>query len=187
MRALITFASEEGQTEKIAGQLARQMQQAGLATDICEVTRVQDASIQVESYDVMVAGSPVHYERCDKDLADWIMAHHTFLRTHLTAFFSVSLGILGDSDSVRAVEAICQDYLDEARWHPNMLRHFSGALAYRKYPWWKRWLMRRVAAKAGGPTDTSRDHDLTDWTEVRQFALEIAKQSKLQHRESFVA
>jgi menaquinone-dependent protoporphyrinogen IX oxidase len=40
--------------------------------------------------------------------------------------------------------------------------------------WLKRMLMRRIARKEGGPTDTSRDHELTNWTEVTALAIDIA-------------
>jgi menaquinone-dependent protoporphyrinogen oxidase len=34
--------------------------------------------------------------------------------------------------------------------------------------------MRYIAWREGGPTDTSRDYEFTDWNAVRQFALEVA-------------
>jgi menaquinone-dependent protoporphyrinogen IX oxidase len=35
-------------------------------------------------------------------------------------------------------------------------------------------LMRRIARKEGGPTDTRRDHELTNWTDVTALATDIA-------------
>ena len=46
----------------------------------------------------------------------------------------------------------------------------AGALEYSKYNPLKRWIMKRIAAKAGGGTDTSRDYDYTDWDDLQQFA-----------------
>jgi menaquinone-dependent protoporphyrinogen oxidase len=34
--------------------------------------------------------------------------------------------------------------------------------------------MRRIAAKAGGDTDVSRDYEYTDWNDVRDFAVGFA-------------
>jgi menaquinone-dependent protoporphyrinogen oxidase len=50
----------------------------------------------------------------------------------------------------------------------------GGRLAYREYGFITRWMMRRIAAAEGGPTDTSRNHDLTNWTEVRLLATDVA-------------
>jgi menaquinone-dependent protoporphyrinogen oxidase len=36
-------------------------------------------------------------------------------------------------------------------------------------------MMRRIVAKAGGDTDTSRDYEYTDWADVRTFAEEFAR------------
>ena len=46
----------------------------------------------------------------------------------------------------------------------------AGALAYTRYGFLTRFFMRRIAKKEGGPTDTSRDHELTDWGMVARFA-----------------
>ncbi|MNC94612.1 Protoporphyrinogen IX dehydrogenase [menaquinone] [compost metagenome] len=54
----------------------------------------------------------------------------------------------------------------------------AGALPYSKYNWVKRWMMRRIVAKAGGDTDTSRDYEYTDWNDLRAFAKEFIQQSK---------
>jgi menaquinone-dependent protoporphyrinogen oxidase len=47
-------------------------------------------------------------------------------------------------------------------------------MAFTKYPWWLRWIMKRISRSQGGPTDTSRDHELTDWIAVEQFAADFA-------------
>ncbi len=33
--------------------------------------------------------------------------------------------------------------------------------------------MRRIAARAGGSTDTSSDHEYTDWNQVREVAADL--------------
>jgi menaquinone-dependent protoporphyrinogen oxidase len=37
-----------------------------------------------------------------------------------------------------------------------------------------RLVMRYIAKRAGGPTDTSRDYDFTDWNALARFAGEFA-------------
>ena len=50
----------------------------------------------------------------------------------------------------------------------------TGRLAYREYNFLVRFLIKRIAKKEGGPTDTSRDHELTDWDEVDRLGREMA-------------
>jgi menaquinone-dependent protoporphyrinogen oxidase len=35
--------------------------------------------------------------------------------------------------------------------------------------------MKRIVSKAGGDTDTSRDYEYTDWTDVGEFAREFGR------------
>jgi menaquinone-dependent protoporphyrinogen oxidase len=36
-----------------------------------------------------------------------------------------------------------------------------------------RWYMKRASRRHGGSTDTSRDHEYTDWAQVERFASDI--------------
>jgi menaquinone-dependent protoporphyrinogen oxidase len=97
------------------------------------------------------------------------------LNARPAAFFSVSLGAGSrNPEEVAAVTAIASRFVQAANWQPRRVACFPGKLAYTKYGFLKRWIMRRIAAREGGPTDTSRDHDLTNWQAVREFALGVA-------------
>jgi len=55
-------------------------------------------------------------------------------------------------------------------WHPARVELVAGALPYSKYNFLIRYVMRRIAAKEGGDTDTSHDYEYTDWEAVDRFA-----------------
>ena len=63
----------------------------------------------------------------------------------------------------------------ETGWTPPHTKQVAGALLYRKYNFFMRWVMKRIAAKAGGDTDTSRDYEYTDWNDVRAFASQFGR------------
>jgi hypothetical protein len=42
-------------------------------------------------------------------------------------------------------------------------------MAFDKYNWLIRLVLKQISEKNGGPTDTSRDHELADWTLVERF------------------
>jgi menaquinone-dependent protoporphyrinogen oxidase len=46
----------------------------------------------------------------------------------------------------------------------------AGALRYSRYPLPLRWMMRRIARKAGEDTDTRSDYEYTDWEQVARYA-----------------
>ena len=45
---------------------------------------------------------------------------------------------------------------------------------YSRYGTLERFVMKRIAKRAGGGTDTSRDYEYTDWDEVASFATAFA-------------
>jgi len=45
-------------------------------------------------------------------------------------------------------------------------------LTYCKYNFFIKLMMKTIARKAGGPTDTSRDYEFTDWATVDRFVLD---------------
>ena len=70
----------------------------------------------------------------------------------------------------RDLDAIIDRFVTETGWRPTTTKIVAGALLYTRYNWLKRLVMRRIARKAGGDTDTTRDHVYTDWNDVRGFA-----------------
>jgi menaquinone-dependent protoporphyrinogen oxidase len=90
------------------------------------------------------------------------------------AFVSVCLGVLQRETQVQQeVERTVSAFLETCGWHPAMTGVFAGALPYRRYNIVMRWVMKRIVAKAGGDTDTSRDYEYTDWAAVEAFARQF--------------
>jgi menaquinone-dependent protoporphyrinogen oxidase len=115
-------------------------------------------------------------ERHERAAADFVAREAPHLAARSAAFFSVSLSAGSKNQSeVDAAHAIARQFVHSAGWEPRRLACFAGRLAYSKYGFFKRWIMRRIAAREGAPTDTRRDHEFTDWAAVREFALEVAE------------
>jgi len=49
----------------------------------------------------------------------------------------------------------------------------AGALSYTKYNFLVRFVMKRIAKAQGASTDTSRDHELTDWEALDHIVDEL--------------
>ena len=67
-----------------------------------------------------------------------------------------------------------QRFLARCGWRPAITKMIAGALPYTRYNWLKRQMMKRIVAKAGGDTDTTRDYEYTDWIDLRNFAQDFA-------------
>ena len=60
----------------------------------------------------------------------------------------------------------------------------AGAINYTRYNLLLRWYMKSASEKNGGTTDTSRDHEYTDWAQVERFASAFAPDQTSKARKS---
>ena len=171
MKILIVYASHEGQTAKIAHEMAGALRSKGFAVD---ATRAQDAP-GPDGYGAVIVGSPIHLGKHDPAIADWVKRHASGVKSARSAFFSVSLAAASQNPAERQeAQRLAADFLSDLDWQPDLVASFAGALTYSQYGLVKRWLMRRIAAKEGGETDTAHDYEYTDWKSVIDFAEHVA-------------
>jgi menaquinone-dependent protoporphyrinogen oxidase len=169
-RILIVYGTSHGQTAKIAHRIADLLSGWGHIITIMDADLVR-SDIAPRSYDGVIIGGSVIKGRHQRALYRFVQTHVTALSVMRAAFFSVSGSAAGRSDKEKADARRClDDFLDETGWHPTHTATFGGAMAFTKYNPLLRWMMKRISAKSGGPTDTSRDYELTDWTQVERFA-----------------
>ena len=166
---LIVYDTIEGQTKKIADAIADKLKCEG---HWVKISKADNMVVVLKSYDAIIVGGPVHMQRYPKNLENWISLNAYELRRKKTSFFSVCLGILQNKDTkVQNAEIkIVKNFLKKHAWNPDMVEIFAGSLAYTKYGWLKKRIMRFIAKQAGGSTDISKDYEYTDWNQVRQFA-----------------
>jgi menaquinone-dependent protoporphyrinogen oxidase len=65
-------------------------------------------------------------------------------------------------------------FIRETGWRPTHIKPVAGALLYTTYNPLIRFVMKRIAKKAGAETDTSRDYEYTDWVELDRFTGTLA-------------
>lgn len=58
-------------------------------------------------------------------------------------------------------------------------------MTYSRYAPPLRWMMRQIGKRTGESTDTSHDHEYTDWHQVAQFADSVAS-AVAEHRQTQV-
>jgi len=166
-RILIAYGTTEGQTARIADHIADAIRKHGVEAEALDLKRSKDVS--VDGYDAVIVGGSIHMGKHQKDLADFVQRNRAVLERLPSAFFSVSLAAHGDLENA---EAYVENFKQQTGWRPTKVGLFGGALLYRKYGFLKRYMMKRIVRdKPGGvSTDTSRDHEYTDWDQVKRFA-----------------
>ncbi len=175
---LVVYSSTHGQTALVARNLAAQMRTRGAEVVVFDV-RAIPPSVDVAAYDAVVLGGRVHRSRHPHALVHFVRANLPKLQTMRSAFFSVSGVMSRPNDGGRQeAEEIIEKFLAETGWKPTMTAPFAGAIKYTKYNFILRWIMKRIAKAEGGSTDTTRDHEYTDWEAVRRFGDAIVEAVK---------
>lgn len=172
---LIIYGTTDGHTRKIAQVLAE-----NLRAEFCSVDIVDAAGmlrrLSPESYDGVIVAASVHIGSYQRAVANWTSTHAKMLNLMPTAFLSVCLAVLEQGTKPRAeLLRIMRGFLDRSGWRPTITKMVAGALPYTRYNWLKRIMMKRIVAKAGGDTDTTRDYEYTDWNDLRTFSRDFAQ------------
>lgn len=171
---LIIYGTSYGQTEKIAIRMAAGLQRRAFEVELCNAA-ISKPQMALEQYAGVLVGSSIIARGHQPAIKDFIRDHVATLNTIPSAFFQVSASAGSASPHAReAAQQILQDFLAHYGWMPVLSASLPGAINYTKYSLLLKWYMKRASAKNGGSTDTSRDHEYTDWAEVERFAMAIA-------------
>jgi menaquinone-dependent protoporphyrinogen oxidase len=171
---LIVHGSKYGQTAKIAEYIANVLRSERIDATVMHADDVPP-ELDVGTYAGIIVGAPVFVQKHPRSVRRFILHHRSTLDHRLTGFFSVSGSAGGKelSDQV-AARSMLTEFLDDCRWQPAHRACFAGAIAFTKYNFLVKWVMKRIARHAGASTDTSRDHEFTNWHAVTNFASEFA-------------
>jgi menaquinone-dependent protoporphyrinogen oxidase len=179
----VIYATREGHTAKIAARIAAGLHALGYAAGLYEVKQ-DGPAIDLHQCDAVVIAASVHVGKHEPELVEFVRKHRVRLEAIPSTFVSVTLSEAGverenATEKERAtfsagVREVIDRFLQETGWHPNRIKPVAGALLYTKYNFLVRFVMKRIARKAGGDTDTSRDYDYTDWADLDDFVKEFA-------------
>lgn len=176
-RILIFYGTTDGHTGKIARYLEEQLRAAGAQVDVVEAG--EGAAPDPQPYAGVIVAASVHMGEYQRNVRDWVAARAGALQGKPGALLTVCLAVLqSEPEAQREIAAIMERFLARTGWRPAVTKLVAGALTYTRYNWVTRWAMKRIAGKAGGATDTSRDYEYTDWNDLAVFArsfLEVVR------------
>jgi menaquinone-dependent protoporphyrinogen oxidase len=183
----VFYATTEGQTRRIAERLAGRLRDHGFDARAIEIGSTDCDGLEWSQVRGAVVGASLHMQAHQPKAVSFARAHAADLARLPSLFVSVSLSVA--SKNKREVDAArqCADgFATTTGWRPNRIACVAGRLAYTQYGWLTRALMRRIARKEGASTDTSTDHEYTDWTQVRDvadaFAADIRRHEAVAER-----
>jgi menaquinone-dependent protoporphyrinogen oxidase len=179
---LIAYATREGQTQKIAEHVAATLHAEGLAVDVVDVK--MPPGLDLGAYAGVILAASIHLGKHEREMVDFARSNAAVLNAMPTSLLSVSMSEAGAEDASRKpeqrqqaaanVKGAVDRFLADTGLHPNRVMPVAGALKYLEYGWLVRFVMKRISKAEGGPIDTSRDYEMTDWVALDRFGHEVA-------------
>ena len=174
---LIAYDTTEGQTRKVAQHVADAIARSGWEVQVIDIRR-PPTGFTLDGYDAIVIGASIHLGKHSRQLSEFVGRHIARLNAVPSGFFSVSLSAAGSEKERADAGRFVEEFLTQSGWNPVIKATVAGGLRYREYNFLKRWLMRKIARSAGKDTDTSRNHEYTDWKVVDQFVVRFLSSRK---------
>lgn len=171
----VFYATNEGQTRRIAERIADQIRKHGLDSRAVPIISEEASHIDWTRVRGVALGASLHLQRHQAEAAAFARVHHQALSAIPSLFVSVSLAAASTrAAEVEAARRLAERFATDTGWTPSRIASVAGRLAYTQYNWLVRFFMRRIAAKEGGSLDTTRDHEYTNWEQVEWLADELA-------------
>jgi menaquinone-dependent protoporphyrinogen oxidase len=181
---LVLYATREGQSKRVAQRISGALDARGVPSGV-EDLDAHPHRVDPNQFTAVVLVGSVHFGRHAPSLRSYILANRTALDAVPTTLVSISMSeaIAHYTEATReqrvAARARAHEVVDafcaETRFRPAHIQLLGGGLPYTKLGFVTRHLVRLAAARQGGPTDTSRDHDLTAWSVIDSIADQVAR------------
>lgn len=173
IKIAIYFSTHYGQTRTIAYYMKEKLSKVPgvkIVTEVYEINKKSPIENLAKDVDYIFIGSPVYRGNFLKYFVKWVRDHKSALTAKKTAFFSVSLNAIDKRPECRIEdEKLIRKFINLTGWTPDYVASLGGALNYVSYNWFIRIIMKKISSAAGGPTDTTKNFELTDWAAVDSF------------------
>lgn len=174
MKILAVYGSNYGQAAAVLGKVTAALEGRGHNVTTFKGDAVP-AGLNVGDFDAAVLAASIRMGTYQPYMLQFARSHADALREVPVAFVSVN-GTQEESTPAWREEAAgyVRAFLEQTGISPRWSANFAGKLQYRSYDVLTRWIMKRITRGRGGPTDTSRDYEYTDWDAVDRFATQVA-------------
>jgi menaquinone-dependent protoporphyrinogen oxidase len=191
---LVVYSSRSGHTRRIAEYIATAVRARGQAATVKDAVDRREP-FRAREYAGAILASPIYSGRHEGDIIAFASDCRAELDALPAAFVTVSFNAATAEDLARSPEArrraeaevrrAVDAFVDRTGWRPSRVVAVGGAILYSQYNVIIRLITKLLVKAHGGPGDTSRDYEYTDWAALDRFAEEFL--SELDTRSSAVA
>jgi menaquinone-dependent protoporphyrinogen oxidase len=158
-KILVAYATKSGATVDVAQTIGKSLAGKGAAVDVRPIKSVTN----LDGYRAVIVGSSIRMGQWLPEAVEFVKKNQARLSQLPTAFFTVHLLHLDDSEESRTIRA---GYTDPVRKivTPKAEVFFAGRLQYDKLSLFETLLAKAMNAK---------EQDLRDWNKIRAWAESV--------------
>lgn len=164
---LTVFATWHGQTRRIAEFVAEHICKRGYVVSVMSAEEAMHIPY-IGSYDRIIVCAGVRFSRHHESAIKFIKHFKHALAMQSAILISVSGTAEEPDKNYDRLEELVLKLSRHTHWWPEHVVFAAGSYAYTQYNDLVRWMMARIAKANGGPTDTTVDHERTDWPRVER-------------------
>ena len=178
LRVMVAFASREGQTERIAHHVAREVENRGALSHLVNV-RVDPVDDGVDDYDAAVLADSLHIGQYDPVFTAFVESHLERLNAVPSLMLTISLSA-ASPDAAERESAVdrARTLISAMGWRPGRMELVGGAVNDRKLNFLQRWLMHLILRRKGVEPDPSGNSEFTDWKRLDSVVAEFVRDSR---------
>jgi menaquinone-dependent protoporphyrinogen oxidase len=144
----VLYATSEGQTHRIADRLAAHLREHGFASEAICVSSPEAWEFDWAHAHGAIIGASIHGGRHQAEAVEFVKAHRSQLNACHSAFFSVSLSTASKHPhEVEAAKRLAEGFVERGGWQPQAIVCLAGRLAYPRYGFLTRHIMRFIAKR----------------------------------------
>jgi menaquinone-dependent protoporphyrinogen oxidase len=166
-KVLISFATTEGQTRKIAERISSQVRQRGYEVSIYDTASVAGVH-DVDAFDATIVAASVHEQHHQDSAINFATAHRDQLHRKPSAFISVSLSTAMPNGLAEAQHYVDR-FMDATGWTPMNILLLGGALHWSECDYFQRQVLKHILQKGDVPLSEDANYEFTDWVVLQSF------------------
>ena len=139
-----------------------------------KIISIEEANkINLSEFTKIIVGASIRYGKHSNDLYKFIKLNKNILDQKESIFFSVNVVARKLEKNTPDTNPYIRKFIKISKWRPKKIGVFAGKVDYPKYGFFDKYIIKFIMFITGGPTDTSKSYEFTDWSKVDDFAKEL--------------
>ncbi len=170
LNSLIIYSTIDGHTKTICERI-KSLSKDENSIKIESLENVK--KINLSDFSKIIIGASIRYGSHSKQLYEFIKLNKNLLEKKESIFFSVNVVARKPEKNTPDTNPYVKKFLKISNWKPTKVAVFAGKVDYPNYKFVDKYIIKLIMFITGGPTDTSKSYEFTDWSKVDEFAKEL--------------